>query len=336
MGRLSAALYLLLAHLLAAWAVEDRPLPPPGSGAPAAYALLERLYPGASPSFALSLGPSCPSPAACFTLSDGPDNTISISGTATGELTAGLGHYLREYANATIGWPRGGGTRLPRLPAWPRVGAPVARSRVAPWSFAMNVCTHSYTLVWHSWDMWAQFLDWAALSGINLMYGVTGQEEVQYKVFAALGLNDSTIRGWFNGPAFLTWSRGQNSHGSSIGGPLPRSWMKGQWALQRQILARERELGIVGALPAFQGVVPWPLAAVLKDANITKQAPFYGPVATGWLDAADPSGAWGRLADAWMAQLCADFGKFGRASRPKAPARALQTQPTNTHPNSQP
>jgi len=37
------------------------------------------------------------------------------------------------------------------------------------------------------------------------------QEEVQYKVFQALGLDDATIRNWFNGPAFLTWSRGQSA-----------------------------------------------------------------------------------------------------------------------------
>ena len=33
-----------------------------------------------------------------------------------------------------------------------------------------------------------------ALSGINLFLGMTGQEEVQYKVFEKFGLNDTTIR----------------------------------------------------------------------------------------------------------------------------------------------
>jgi hypothetical protein len=297
-------LYLLSLSLAHA----QRPLPPIGAGAPAAYSLLERLYPGASSAFTFSLGARCPTSSSCFTLSDAPNGTIAISGTTTGELTFGLGHYLRTYVNVTYGWPRGGGSRLPALPAWPRVGLAITRPRLAPWSFAMNVCTHSYTLVWHSWPQWEQFIDYLALWGINLVYGVTGQEEVQYKVFSSLGLDDTTIRSWFNGPAYLTWSRGQNSHGSSVGGPLPRSWMRAQWELQRLILSRERELGIVGSLPAFQGVVPAPLAAALNDSNITVQPAFYGPVATGWLDAADPTGAWGRVADAWMAALCADFG----------------------------
>ena len=80
----------------------------------------------------------------------------------------------------------------------------------------------------------------------------TGQEEVSYKVLSGFGLNDTTIRNWFNGPALLTWSRGQNEYGGDIAGPLPRSWMKAQWSLQRQILNRTRALGMVGQLPAFQ------------------------------------------------------------------------------------
>ncbi len=26
--------------------------------------------------------------------------------------------------------------------------------RGVPWQYIMNVCTHSYTLVWHSWEDW--------------------------------------------------------------------------------------------------------------------------------------------------------------------------------------
>jgi len=42
-----------------------------------------------------------------------------------------------------------------------------------------------------------------ALSGINQFLGMTGQEEIQYKVFKKFGLNDTEIRSWFNGPG--TW-----------------------------------------------------------------------------------------------------------------------------------
>ena len=62
----------------------------------------------------------------------------------------------------------------------------------------MNVCTHSYSLVWYNWEQWSAFIDWMALSGINLALAMTGQEEVQYKVFEQLGLEDEDIRYYNN------------------------------------------------------------------------------------------------------------------------------------------
>jgi hypothetical protein len=164
----------------------------------------------------------------------------------------------------------------------------------------MNVCTHSYSLVWYDWDQWSAFIDWMALSGINLALAMTGQEEVQYKVFQKFGLDDETIRTWFNGPAFLTWSRGQNEYGNNIAGPLPRSFMKGQWSLNRQILARYRSLGIVGELPGFQGNVPWKMASAQNDTNMTQGGD------TGWMYSTDP--LFGKIADEWMRVLIEDFG----------------------------
>eukprot|EP00750_Incisomonas_marina_P029224 INCI7077.3.p1 GENE.INCI7077.3~~INCI7077.3.p1 ORF type:complete len:931 (+),score=162.20 INCI7077.3:195-2987(+) len=227
--------------------------------------------------------------------------SIAVTASGVNELSAGLGVYLREVCNMTIGWERGGGSNVAVPETWPAVGpTPITRSRNTPFSYMMNVCTHSYSLVWYDWAHWETFIDWMALSGLNLVLAMTGQEEVQYKVFQKLGLNDTTIRTWFNGPAFLTWSRGQNEYGNNIAGPLPRSFMQAQWNLQRQILSRYRELGIIGQLPAFQGNVPIALKEVYSDANITQQGD------TGWMDSLDP--LYGKIADLWMQTLIADFG----------------------------
>lgn len=56
----------------------------------------------------------------------------------------------------------------------------------------------------YGWPEWEAFIDWMALSGINNFLAETGQEEVAWKVLTKLGLNDTTIRTWFNGPALLT------------------------------------------------------------------------------------------------------------------------------------
>jgi alpha-N-acetylglucosaminidase len=236
---------------------------------------------------------------------------ISIQGGPTvSELTAGIGWYLRHVAHISglDIWPSYLTNTVPRaavfLPNWPipvGEGVVLTHHRQVPYSHLMNVCTHSYSLVWYSADDWIRFIDWMALSGINMMLALTGQEWIQYQVFRTMGLSDRIIREWFNGPAFLTWSRGQNEYGSNIGGPLPISWMKDQWNLQRDvILPLIRQLDIIGQLPAFQGNVPIQLKDIYHDANITQQG------GTGWMDSLDP--LFGQVANRWMETLIRDFG----------------------------
>ena len=119
--------------------------------------------------------------------------------------------------------------------------------------------------MWYGEDEWTKHVDEMALKGINMFYAITGQEEIQYQAFLKFGLKDLEIREFFNGPAYLTWSRGQSMQtvGSaasvtSVGATpgLPRSWMLAQHALQKKILAMTRPLGIIGVLPAFQGNMP--------------------------------------------------------------------------------
>ena len=109
-------------------------------------------------------------------LADAPDGRVSVTGGTASDVSAGVGAFLMEYANLTFGWPRGGGQNVFTPQPWPKVGAPLKRTRSAPWSYIMNVCTHSYSLVWYSWEEWEAFIDWQALLGINLNLAMTGQE----------------------------------------------------------------------------------------------------------------------------------------------------------------
>ena len=282
----------------------------PAGDAEDVYGLLERILPGERGSFIFQLAsegsPStvqetklAGSDAAGFTVS-ASGGKVKITASGTNELAAGLGFYLREHCSCVIGWPRGGGSRIAKPKAgWP--DALIVKHRIVPWSYAMNVCTHSYTLVWYGWAEWEQFIDWMALSGINNYLAETGQEEVAYKVLTKLGLDDDTIRNWFNGPALLTWSRGQNEYGGDIAGPLPRSWMKAQWSLQKQILNRTRALGMVGQLPAFQAAVPVALKDIKSDSNMTDNGQ-----GTAWMDSLDP--LFLSIAGLWMETMIADFG----------------------------
>jgi hypothetical protein len=154
--------------------------PPHLVGTPAAAAaLLERVLPGSSAHFALAIEPHCPGvPAgtACFTLAD-DGTTTKITGTSASELTGGIGVYLREYCNMTIGWERGGGSRVFLPPAWPVVSVPVSRARSVPYSHVTQVCTHSYTLVWHDWPWVVEpfrrrfvYFVWRITNEINILF----------------------------------------------------------------------------------------------------------------------------------------------------------------------
>jgi hypothetical protein len=283
----------------------------------AVVALLERVVPGSSAHFTLTLAPAAAGVPKSFTLADSASGLVSVTGSTASELTGGIGVYLREYCGMTFGWTRGGGTNAWLPTTWPKIGAaPVTRNRSVPYSHVTQVCTHSYTLVWHDWAQWERFIDWMALAGHNSIVAPTGQEEVQYKVLTEqFNLTDMEVRNWYNGPGFLTWSRGQNSHGNAIAGPLPRSFMKSQWTLQKQILARYREFAIAGHLPAFQGNAPWALAVRQHDTNNTNTSQGGATQGSGaatdtaWIDGRDP--LFTRVADAWMLQIVADFGSTG-------------------------
>ena len=142
----------------------------------AVYALIERVRPAASAHFDLALAPFAAGPR--FHVSSLPDGRIHVAGSSVSELAAGVGVYLREYCNWTLGWPRGGGSWLPPKlapaeEAWPPVDPPLTRARVVPWSYFTNVVTHSYSLAWYSWRDWSAFIDWMALSGINMFLAMT-------------------------------------------------------------------------------------------------------------------------------------------------------------------
>jgi alpha-N-acetylglucosaminidase len=61
----------------------------------------------------------------------------------------------------------------------------------------------------------------------------------------------------------------------SWGGPLPTDFQAAQYALQQQILARQRSFGMSCVLPAFCGYIPEALAGLNPSANVTSPAPWH-------------------------------------------------------------
>ena len=264
----------------------------------------------------------------CFTLaavSAGAESKVTVTASSMDTLTYGIGYYMRFACGLSVGWVGGGGNSFSSAEfaansssqRWPcHVGAlkPVAVARAVPYTFQDNVCTHSYSYAWFDQAAWMMHIDWMALAGVNVFLALTGQEEVQYKTFLKFGLKDPDIRSFFNGPAFLAWSRGQNIQGVGASAMpengttgLPRSWMRAQWQLQKQILNRTRSLGIIGVLPAFQGNMPPQIKQLNPRANISysqNHNVMKGNCA--WVASTDP--LFGEVADAWMQTMLADWG----------------------------
>ena len=140
--------------------------------------------------------------------------------------------------------------------------------------FFLNYCTFGYTMPFWRWRDWERCIDWMALNGINLPLAQTGNEYIWQRVWRDYGLSDDEIRAFFTGPAYLPWHRMVNI--DSWDGPLPQSFIDGQHDLQKQILARERELGMKPVLCAFAGHVPKALQTKEPAMKIEAIPPGWG------------------------------------------------------------
>ena len=221
-----------------------------------------------------------------FTLSS-KNGKIVIGGNTANSMAVGLNHYLRYYCNVSIGWFVDDKYEMPdKLPA---IEGEVCIKARCKERFFLNYCTYGYTMPWWKWREWEHFIDWMALQGVNMPLSITGQESVWYRVWSKLGLSDEEIRNYFTGPAHLPWHRMNNI--DYWQGGVPMSWLESQEVLQKQIVARERELNMRPVLPAFAGHVPQELKRIYPNAKMDKLACWAGfsaPYSPTLLDTSDP------------------------------------------------
>lgn len=209
---------------------------------------------------------------------------ILITGNNANSLAAGLNYYLQNYANVYISWYEDDDIVLPEI--MPTVTEKIEKKAVVKDRFFFNYCTYGYTMPWWQWDEWEHCIDWMALNGINMPLAITGQESVWYEVWKEFGMTDEEIRSYFTGPAHLPWHRMANV--DSFDGPLPKSWLEGQTALQKKILKRERALSMTPVLPAFAGHVPQYIHDKFPDADIKTLGPWCGFDVTYFLNSQEP------------------------------------------------
>lgn len=199
------------------------------------------------------------------------DGKVLIEGSSPIAMCVGLNNYLRSIGT-NVSWFVEQPVYIPEtieLPQKVLEGNAAVRDR-----FFLNYCTFGYTMPFWGWSDWERFIDWMALNGINMPLAMTGQEKVWFETWRQLGLDDESILASFTGPAHLPWHWMANI--DHFQGPLTLNWLESAADLQKNILARERSLGMKPVLPAFAGHVPEAFKDLYPDADITSRRSWCG------------------------------------------------------------
>lgn len=195
----------------------------------------------------------------------GQGDKILIKGSSTIAMAKGVNYYLKNYCHVSVTWYAADSVIMPVQ--LPRVTQGLGERCRFNDRFFLNYCTFGYTTVWWKWNDWQHLIDWMALNGINMPLAITGQEYIWQRVWRKFGMTDEQSRAFFTGPVHLPWQRMGNL--DRWQGPLPQSFIDGQFELQKKILQRERSFGMTPILPSFAGHVPKDIKTKYPGIKIT-------------------------------------------------------------------
>jgi alpha-N-acetylglucosaminidase len=211
------------------------------------------------------------------------NNKIILRGTSGVAVASALYYYLNQFCHAQITW---NGTNLNLPKVLPKVQSKIHKETPYQYRYYLNYCTFNYSMSWWDWKRWEKEIDWMALHGINMPLAITGEEYTWYVVYKEMGFSDDDLNNFFCGPSYFSWFWMGNLDG--WGRPLPLSWMKSHFDLQKKILKRERELGMKPVLPAFTGHVPAAFKKKFPNAKLKATNWKNGFADTYILDSGDP------------------------------------------------
>jgi len=248
----------------------------------AAAALVARVVPGHAGEFTLGV---LPADSGRDVFEVGTEaGRVALRGSSGVAIASALNWYLEQVVGVEVQLPlqpiRLSGA-LPRPATTVRVRTPYTLR------YFFNYCTFSYSMAWWDWSDWERMIDWMALKGINMPLAVTGQEAVWRATLQDLGWSREQVGAFLVGPAYFPWGWMGNIDG--LGGPLPDSWIDSHVTLERQILARERSLGMRPVLQGFTGHVPESIREIYPEARIHQTGDWSAGFSGTWfLDPFDP------------------------------------------------
>lgn len=229
------------------------------------------------------------------------DGRLSIEASSPVAACRAFYTYLKENGSGIDSWT---GKRIDLPEELPDMEK---RQVVSPFRhhYYFNVVTFGYSMPYWDWQRWEREIDWMALHGIDMPLALVANEAISARVFKKIGLTDEEINEYFVGPAHLPWMRMGNI--SSVDGPMPEKWHKGQIELQHRILERMRSLGMKPICPAFAGFVPEGVKRLYPDTQLSETS-WLGGVSKNWMVSPD-SPLFRKIGQMFIEEWEKEFGK---------------------------
>ena len=182
---------------------------------------------------------------------------VLIKGSTLSAITTGIGWYLNNVAHINIAWNslnEATGAYADLSGITPPTSTETHTSD-AQYRYYLNYCTFGYSMSTWTWERWQKEIDWMALHGVNMPLQIVGLEVVWRNfLMEKCGYAEDAAESFIAGPSFTPWWAMNNLEG--WGGTTNNAWFARQEKLAKDILARQRELGMEPVLPGFSGMMP--------------------------------------------------------------------------------
>lgn len=196
---------------------------------------------------------------------------VKITGNSGLSLAVGLNYYYKNFLNVHVSEQTIQG-KMPESVV--KVGSKIVKNTDFSVRYAFNYCTMSYTFAFFDEQAWQRENDFLALSGVNLVLDLAGQEATWIYFLMRYGYSYDDAKDWLTGPAYAAWQFMDNME--VFGGPLPDGYIADRVELARSSQRWKRSLGINTVLQGYAGMVPTDFNKFYTSATIIDQGGWNG------------------------------------------------------------
>ena len=197
-------------------------------------------------------------------------NMVDGKGNDGVSLASGVNYYYKNYCHVMIS-EQANQTKMPE--AIVPVEGTIRRETPYKVRYAFNYCTLDYTFAFFDEEAFQKEYDWLALSGVNVVLDLAGQEAVWIRFLMNFGYSFDEAKDWLSGPSYYAWQFMDNLE--IFGGPIPDGWITDRLNMARENQRWKRSLGMDTVLQGYAGMVPTNFAEY-QDVDILKQGGWCG------------------------------------------------------------